>query len=62
MKIFLLKESKEYGNCHFIEEYTTREEAVKHFDPYYTCKFIEGEELKLTLTDRSETDSETLQN
>lgn len=54
MTIFLLKESKEYGNYYFIEEYTTREEAVKHLDPYYTCKFIEGEELKLTLINKSE--------
>ena len=54
MTIFLLKESKEYDNYYFIEEYTTREEAVKHLDPYYTCKFIEGEELTLTLTNKSE--------
>lgn len=54
MTIFLLKESKEYDNCYFIEEYATREEAVKHLDPYYTCKFIEGEELKLALMNESE--------
>lgn len=54
MTIFLLKESKEYDNYYLLEEYTTREEAVKHLDPYYTCKFIEGEELELTLTNKSE--------
>lgn len=54
MTIFLLKESKEYDNYYFIEEYTTCEEAVKHLDPYYTCKFIEGEELKLALINESE--------
>lgn len=56
MTIFLLKESKKYDNYYFIKEYTTREEAVKHLDLYYTCKFIEGEELKLklTLTNKSE--------
>ena len=53
MTIFLLKESKEYDNYYFIEEYTTREEAVKHLDPYYTCKFIEGEELKLVLAKKN---------
>lgn len=54
MTIFLLKEIQEYDNYYFIEEYTTREEAVKHLDSYYTCKFIEGEELTLTLTNKSE--------
>lgn len=54
MTIFLLKESSEYSNYYMIEKYATREEAIKHLDPYYTCKFIEGEELKLTLTNKSE--------
>lgn len=54
MTVFLLKESKEYNNCYFIEEYLSREEAVKHLDPYYTCKFIEGEELKLVLAKKNE--------
>lgn len=54
MTIFLLKESKEYDNYYFIEEYVSREEAVKHLDPYYTCKFIEGEELKLVLAKKNE--------
>lgn len=54
MAIFLLKESKEYNNYYLIEEYASHEEAVKHLDPYYTCKFIEGEELKLALTNDSE--------
>lgn len=54
MTVFLLKESKEYNNYYFIEEYVSREEAVKHLDPYYTCKFIEGEELKLVLAKKNE--------
>lgn len=60
MTIFLLKESKEYDNYYFIEEYATREEAVKHLDPFYTCKFIEGKKLKLTLTNKNEDKTTTI--
>lgn len=54
MTIFLLKESCEYSGYYMLEEYASREEAVEHIEPYYACKFIEGEELKLTLTNKSE--------
>ena len=54
MAIFLLKESLEHETRYFIEKYSSREEAVKHLDTCFNCKFIEGEELELTLTKKNE--------
>jgi hypothetical protein len=54
MTVFMLKESKEYDNSYLLEEYATREEAVKHIDFCYTCKFVEGEKLKLALVNKGE--------
>lgn len=53
--IFVLKGNQDYPkNSYFIEKYETKEEAVKSMNEYYYMQdyiFIEGKELKLTLTE-----------
>ena len=53
MTVYLLKNCEEYSNCYFIEEYENRAEAVKHLDFNYNCRFIEGQELRLQITEDS---------
>lgn len=52
MTVYLLKKNGEYSNCYYVEEFENRAEAVKHLDPYYNCRFVEGQELRLQLTEK----------
>ena len=54
MTVYLLYESSEYDKCYFVDEFSTREQALNALDYSYMHKFrfIEGQELKLQLTEK----------
>lgn len=55
MNVYLLRESSEYPDCYFVQAYTSRDEAIRHIEPYFQYRFIEGNELKLSLQESEST-------